>query len=136
VEVFSVSDAFYAGLADVASDILDEFKQGEVIFLRYAAGTIDPDYPDQPVPDGDAVEHVVSAAVRGTNAEDQLNTSIEASDLIVTIPAFSRVDGVKGDFEPVSTDKVVIRESEHVIRMISRIPGSGPAISYKVVVAS
>ncbi len=131
-----MSDAFYSELAGIASDVLDEFKQGEVIFLRYAAGTIDPDYPDQPVPDGDAMEHVVSATVRGVSEEDMKDTSVSASDLVVTIPAFSRVEGVKGDFEPVSTDKVVIREGEHVIRAISRIPGSGPAIAYKVVVAS
>jgi hypothetical protein len=124
--------AFYQEMADIASGILAEFKQGLVTLSKTVPGTPDPAtpwLPGTPTTETYELDATVSTAyVENASAAYQDGSLIEMSDLIVTCavpPVAPSLDAL-----------IVIDGRPHTIKQINAIPAAGTTVAYKIFVGS
>lgn len=126
---------FYDDMADVATDVLGEFKQdmngGKPILLRRpSASTPGANSFDRPT-QGTPADTTLSASVLAA-ASDKASMSyvdgktILGSDLTVTCAVFG--------FDPAMTDFVVVNNKPRLIKKILQIPASGTPVVWKLIV--
>jgi hypothetical protein len=124
-----MSDAFYAEMADIALDIIDEFQQGVLMLERRTlvagAEPWDPSVPTtQQFPVVGTVQAVDRRLVDGT--------TVIATDRMAIIPTNSLPVNVR----PEMSDRLVIDGEPAVIKKILTVPAAGIAIVYKLVLGS
>jgi len=113
--------SFYEEMRAVASDVINQFKQGRVYYvaLTHSGGTVD--NPGEPT----EVETELPAVVRGVQFKYVDGTNIIGSDqqltmtadgVVPTINGFIKLDGVR-----------------HKIVSVSAIPPAGDAVAYRVI---
>lgn len=120
-----LSDAFYLEMAEVSSELLEEFDQGVLRLARYTRSAADssrpwdftiagPFYTDL----NGVVKRVSQRFVDGTSV---VNTDVECTFAPIT-----------GD-EPSMTDKIEVRGVLHNPVRVIRIPESGPVVAWKII---
>lgn len=115
----------YDDLREVAGEILTEFGQGTITHIERGAApnTYTPENPGV----GTLTETVVVGVVKGVTAQYLRDTMVNASDLLVTIPASAGI-------VPDMLDEFRINGQNHTVVMITAKPASGTAVVYDVVV--
>lgn len=126
-----MSDAFYNDMKNLASGILNQFKQGTVQLKRIQRVAGDKPWSK---PTDTPVTYDLDAVVSGVDAAKIDGTRILATDLVVTTSPRMRLNGVYVEIEPTDRDQVVVRGKQRSIKVVDRIPGSGPAITFKLYV--
>lgn len=132
---------FYGEMADIARDLMGEFKQGVVTLRRVDLGPVDPATPWIP-PSEVASVFELDAVVKGVSEQFINGTTIVATDREVTCsdkmtlvrvggepvsPVVSPVEVRPGDV--ISVDGVAIT----IVKTI-RIPAAGVAVAHKFIV--
>lgn len=113
----------YADLQKVASDVIGEFKQGEMVYIGLTAGTGGTiDNPAEPV----ETETAFNGVARGAQFKYVDNSKIFASDLQITMPA----DGVT----PTLAGFIEIDGTRYKIVGVDAIPPAGTPVAYRVFV--
>lgn len=112
---------FYDEMQTVASDLLREFKQGEIYYVALTPGTgpADNPGPTQEVPT------LVNAVARGVKFKYIDGSNIVSSDFQITMPG----DGV----EPNMRGFIKVDGVTHKIVKIDRKPSAGVAVAYVVI---
>lgn len=117
--------AFYDEMADMATELLTEFAQGQVSITRVTPGAPDPDAPWVPV-EPTTQTATLAAVVNGVSKQFIDGESVLASDLEVlfAVPAFAPelADVVTIDGRPVMP-----------VRLI-QVPAAGTPVAYKLIV--
>lgn len=115
----------YTEFQGIASDLIGEFAQGEVVLVQPGAKTGDAHNPTVWPP----TEHAVDATVSGVPQKMIDGTLILASDLMVTIAGDVAV-------RPEPDWSIKIDGRPHAIVQIAAIPPAGVTVVYKIVVRS
>ncbi len=114
---------FYSDLRAVASNVLSEFKQGSVSYVRMQSVVgATPDDPGTPI----EVVSPLNATVRPVSTKYVDGSHIIQSDRQVTMPN----DGI----EPKMSGFIRIDGSDHKIIEIMPRPAAGDPITYTVIV--
>jgi hypothetical protein len=115
----------YDDLREVAGEILTEFSQGTITHIRRAAApnVYTPENPGV----GALTETVIVGVVKGVTSQYLRDTMIQASDLLLTIPASAGI-------VPDMLDQFRINDTNHAVVRITPKPASGTAVVYDVVV--
>lgn len=100
----------------IATGLLTEFDQGGLSLDKYAAGNR-PTYTSKPF----------SGVARGVTADHLTDSMIEASDLVVTLPA---------SMPPAMEDRITINGRSHQVVKITRMPAAGIVAAWQVIVRS
>jgi hypothetical protein len=116
---------FYDDMADVASSVLAEFKQGVVTLTHSVPGTPDPETPWIPA-DPTETTYTLDAVVSPVGEQFIDGTTILASDEMVSAAPFG-VEPEPGD--TLSIDGVTVT----IIKQM-RIPSAGTVVVWKWVV--
>ena len=117
--------SFYDEIADVASGVLKEFKQGAITLRRTTTAPSDPSTPWIPGAPT-MVSYGLDAVVRGVSKAYIDGTLILAGDLMVTcaVPAII----------PDIADVIVIDGVDHAVKRVEPIPAAGIAAAYRLFV--
>lgn len=121
---------FYAEMADVATELLTEFKQGVVTLTRVTHGEADPATPW--IPGGtteqayDLNATVAAVTVDQANAQYIDGTTITNADVVVTCAVPPVV--------PTLTDTLSIDGKVRIIKKIVQVPAAGIPIVFKLFV--
>jgi len=124
-----MSDAFYAEMAGIALDIIDEFQQGVLVLERrtLVAGPEpwDPTTPStQLFPVVGVVQSVDRRLVDGT--------TVIATDRMAIVPTNS----LPVDVQPEISDRLKIDGEPAVIKKVLRVPEAGITIVYRLILGS
>lgn len=114
-------DDFYKDMQDVATNLISEFKQGQVVYIDLKPGDGPADDP------GPAVEtrHPVEGTARGVSFRYIDKTNIVATDLQVTISG--------KNVEPKITGFMEVDGVRHkIIRVVSK-PAAGIPVAFTVI---
>lgn len=121
--------SFYDEMADVASEVLDEFKQGTVTLKRPGVPTPAVNSWDKPTPAA-PTSYTLKATVADAQSDKATRAYVDGetilgSDAVVTcaVPAV----------EPALTDVVEVNGIAKPIKKVIRIPASGTAVAFKLI---
>lgn len=109
--------SFYGDMQAIATGLLTEFDQGGLSLDKYTPGSGRPTYTSQPFP----------GAARGVTSEHLKDSMVEATDLVVTVPAA---------MTPAAEDRVTVNGRSHQIIKIIRMPAAGIVAAWQVIVRS
>lgn len=112
---------FYDDMADMASDLLQEFDQGGLVLMRQVAGNGPPHNPGPTT----WVDEPIAGVAEGVTGEHLKDSLIQSSDLAVTMP---------GHAHPAMTDRVKSAGQEYTIVKITPIPAAGTPAAYEVII--
>jgi hypothetical protein len=117
---------FYDDMADVASEVLAEFKQGVVTLVRSTTTIPDPAEPWNKTVT--TASYSLNASVRRVEGDYVDGALILATDNQVTfaVPAVT----------PVLADKITIDGVAHAIKDLRPIPAAGTPVAYIAFVAA
>lgn len=116
---------FYSEMADIASEVLDEFKQGEIVLLKPGTTTPGPNPWDPPVTTP-PTSYPLSATAKGVSKEFIDGDTILATDLEITAAVF--------DAEPDPADTLTVDGQAVTVIKTMRIPAAGPVVAWKFIV--
>jgi hypothetical protein len=116
----------YDEMADVASEVLSEFKQGTVILVRTTPGEPDPDTPWIPV-DDQVDEYPLSAIAKGVSQKYVDGTTILATDMEI-VAAVAEVSPM------METDQIKVDGKAVTISRKMQIPAAGNPVAYRFIV--
>ena len=115
--------SLYADLQKVASGVIGEFQQSQMVYIALSAGTGGtPDNPAEPV----ETEHAFPGTVRGAQFKYIDNSKIFASDMQVTMPADMTVPALDGFVE--------IDGTRYKIVGVDAVPPAGTPVVYRIFV--
>lgn len=132
---------FYDDMQGVATELLEEFKQGVITLTRITPGTPDPD--QQWIPVSDTTETYLLAGTAKSVADKYVDgTTILATDSMVTCAATmkhthtngSPIASVKVNIEIQPGDVISIDGDAVTIIKEMRVPKAGTAVAWKIVV--
>lgn len=110
---------FYNEMQSVASELLAEFQQGEIIY-REPGGEPDPWNPDG----GEPVDYPLNATANGVGAQYAPDSLVQEGDIEVTCGVFGT--------EPTTSGQMLIDGKVHQIVKVKAIPAAGTPITWKV----
>lgn len=113
---------FYTKMQGSAARLLTKYAQGVMTLDVYTPGTGPVYNPGSPTYNSQPFKGVA----RGTNAEDLIGSLVQATDLVVTIPA--------GVLEPKLADRLTIDGKQYSIVRVLRTPAAGTAVTWVVYV--
>lgn len=121
---------FYAEMADVATEVLAEFKTGTPKLLRPGANTPGSETWDKPT-QAAPTEYDLDATVLPIQSDKASAKYIDGktilgSDLVVTCAV--------PEVEPAVTDMVLVGSKQASIKKIIRIPEVGSAVAFKLII--
>lgn len=126
-----MATSLYGQLQDIATSVLRDFSQGNVLLRRVTESSGDPAKPWEPGPK--VIEDFqLAATVRGVSRNQIDGTLITSDDLVVTC-AVKAGDGTLLD--PKLTDTMLIDGVAHRIKRIDAAPAAGTPVSYSIFVA-
>jgi hypothetical protein len=129
---------FYQEMQGVATEILDEFQQGDVLAVRTTPGTPDPTKPWEPV-EGTVKTYKLKATVRGVSQKYLDGTNITVSDqmVVAAVAAKEVLNGIpQGDeaFHPAASDEIRVDGKTRSVKRIIPIPAAGTPVAYHIVI--
>lgn len=113
---------FYQEMQDVASEVLGEFKQGTIRYVKITPGNGPADNPGPSVP----TYHDVDGAARGVSFKYIGQSGVVASDLQVTM-------NVRPDVTPDITGFVEGDGRRYKIIQVMTVPPFGVPIVHKII---
>lgn len=124
-----MSDAFYAEMAGIALDVIDEFQQGVLALERrtLVAGA-EPWDPNVPT----VLLFPVVGTVQSVDRRLVDGTTVIATDRMAIIPTNSLPVNV----QPEIADRLIIDGEPTIIKKVLNIPAAGITIVYKLVLGS
>lgn len=114
--------SFYDDMAGIASELINEFQQGQVYYVALVPGSGPEHDPGEPT----EVETLVPAVARGVQFKYIDGTNIVASDGQITIPADTGI-------VPSIDGYVRVDDRKHRIISCTAIPPAGTAVAYRVI---
>ena len=138
-----MSDAFYAEMQEVATDILTEFAQGDVRLVRSVPGTPDADRPWLPGIPG-SMTYRLSATVSGVQrrfVDGTLVVGTEDQAVVAVVATHIETDGVAVppatvSIEPTMSDSFLVDGVARKIKKVVAIPEAGTPVAFAVVMES
>lgn len=120
--------SIYDEMQGVAHELLTEFDQGGLTYIRLVPGNGPPDNPGAPTQDIKkfaGVARGVSFKYIGTTLAN--GSLVVASDLQVTLPADLGINPDMADFVGVAT-------VQHKIIQIIKLPATGTVVAYRLII--
>jgi hypothetical protein len=118
-----MSTAFYEEMQKVASDVLSEFKQGAIVYVKTVPGNGPADNPGEPT----TVRTTLDAVSKGVSFKFVSDGLALSTDLTVTAAV---VDGLTPD----ARDFIEIDGVSHKIVQDVSVPGAGVRAVWKFIV--
>lgn len=116
---------FYEEMAGIASELLDEFKQGVITLTKPGTSTPGPNPWDPPIIT-DPVVHNLDATAKPVSEEFINGTTIVATDIEVTAAVFGA--------DPDPADQMQIDGRSATIIKVMRMPAVGTVIAWRLIV--
>jgi len=118
------NDAFYAEMAGIATELLEEFDQGTLRLARVVSSAADPDRPWDVTQTGPFFTDLNGTSKTVTSRFVD-GTTVVATDIEVTFaPVALRP-------EPGFSDRIEIRGELYTTAKVKRIPESGTVVAWK-----
>lgn len=130
-----MSADFYQEMQDVATEVLDEFRQGTFLLTKKAAVETNPDEPWLPgVPEGEDVQYTMSATVRRVerkyvDGELIVGTEDQATLGVMGAPV---AGGARVLVRPEVGDAVSTDGRPRTIKDVRQLPAAGTPVAWIV----
>ena len=134
-----MSDAFYAEMQEVATEVIGEFQQGE-IKLETVTETVG----DEPwIVGSSTITYVLSGVAKPVDRKFVDGTLVVATDIEVVCSVRAtrtHIDGaqltpVVADIDPHMDDWVIVDTKRRKVKKVRRIPEAGTVVAYGLVIS-
>ena len=127
--------SFYDDMALAAKDIIAGFKTGDVKLYRRTTAAPAPELPWNPALQAYEV-YDLEAVVMGVTEKYLLDSQVKASDLLLSTSPFFKLNGQEVQIEPGMDDEISIGGTHKSIVKIERVPATGTASAFFIVLKS
>jgi hypothetical protein len=114
--------SFYDEMQEIASEVIDEFKQGSIQYVRMTPGNGPPDDPGPAVPK----TYELSAVARGVSYKYVDKSTIVATDLQLVMK-------VRPDVTPDMLGFIVMDGVKCKIVSVMNIPPAGVTVAHRII---